>query len=171
MGSLRVGFVGAGRMGFPMVARLAAAGHELMVYARRAEAAADLERLGVRSTSELTEAAAGADVLLLCVFSDVQLAEVAGPLAAALPDEAVFASHVTGRASVLRSLADRFPAIEVVDAPVSGAPGEISGRLPDGAARRVARLPGAGGRGGPRVRRLRHRDRRSWHRASGQAGE
>ena len=126
MGSLRVGFVGAGRMGFPMVERLAAAGHDLVVYARRPEAAASLGRVGVRSTSELTEAAAGADVLLLCVFSDAQLAEVAGPLAAALPDGAVFASHVTGRASVLRSLADRFPAIEVVDAPVSGGPGEIA---------------------------------------------
>ena len=126
MGSLRVGFVGAGRMGFPMVERLAAAGHELVVYARRPEAAASLDRLGVRAASELAEAAAGADVLLLCVFSDDQLAEVAEPLAAVLPDRAVFASHVTGRASVLRSLADRFPAIEVVDAPVSGGPGEIS---------------------------------------------
>ena len=130
MGSLRVGFVGAGRMGFPMVERLAAAGHELVVYARRPEAAASLDRLGVRAASELAEAAAGADVLLLCVFSDEQLAEIAGPLAAALPDGAVFASHVTGRASVLRSLADRFPVIEVVDAPVSGGPGEIAaGRL------------------------------------------
>jgi 3-hydroxyisobutyrate dehydrogenase-like beta-hydroxyacid dehydrogenase len=126
MGCLRVGFVGAGRMGFPMVERLAAAGHDLVVYARRPEAAANLDRLGVRRTSELTEAAAAADVLLVCVFSDAQLTEVAGPLAAALPDGAVFASHVTGRASVLRSLADRCPAIQVVDAPVSGGPGEIS---------------------------------------------
>ena len=47
VGSLRVGFVGAGRMGFPMVERLAAAGHDLVVYARRPEAAADLGRLGV----------------------------------------------------------------------------------------------------------------------------
>ena len=86
MGSLRVGFVGAGRMGFPMVERLAAAGHDLVVHARRPEAAASLDRLGVRSTSELAEVAAGADVLLLCVFSDEQLAEVAEPLAAALPD-------------------------------------------------------------------------------------
>jgi 3-hydroxyisobutyrate dehydrogenase-like beta-hydroxyacid dehydrogenase len=130
MGSSRVGFVGAGRMGFPMVERLAAAGHELVVYARRPEATANLGRLGVRPTSELAEVAAGADVLLLCVFSDEQLAEVAGPLAAALPDGAVFASHVTGRASVLRSLAGRFPGIDVVDAPVSGGPGEIAaGRL------------------------------------------
>src|SRR5580693_1861526 len=131
MGTLRVGFVGAGRMGFPMVERLAAAGHELVVYARRAEAAAELDRRGIRHTSDLAEAAAGADVLLLCVFSDEQLTDIAGPLAAALPDGAVLASHVTGRESTLRSVAERFPAIHVVDAPVSGAPDDIrAGRLP-----------------------------------------
>jgi len=130
VGSMRVGFVGAGRMGFPMVERLAATGHDLVVYARRAEARDALTGLGVRHTSELTEAAADVDVLLLCVFSDQQLTEIAAPLAAALPDGAVFASHVTGRESTLRAVADRFPAIHVVDAPVSGGPGEISaGRL------------------------------------------
>jgi 3-hydroxyisobutyrate dehydrogenase-like beta-hydroxyacid dehydrogenase len=130
MGSSRIGFVGAGRMGLPMVERLAAAGHDLVVFARRAETTAALARLGVRPTTELAEAAAGADVLLVCVFSDEQLTAIADPLAAGLPAGAVFASHVTGRASVLRSLADRFPAIHVVDAPVSGGPGEIAaGRL------------------------------------------
>ena len=130
MGSLRVGFVGAGRMGLPMVERLAAAGHDLVVYARRAETQAALTGLGVRPTTELAGAAVGADVLLVCVFSDEQLTEIANTLAAALPDDAVFASHVTGRASVLRSLADRYPAVHVVDAPVSGAPDDITaGRL------------------------------------------
>ena len=130
MDSMRVGFVGAGRMGMPMVGRLAAAGHDLVVYARRAEARDALTGLGVRHVTELAKAAAGVDVLLLCLFSDAQMAEVAGPLAAALPDGAVFASHVTGRESTLRAVAGRFPAIHVVDAPVSGGPGEISaGRL------------------------------------------
>ena len=130
MGSSRVGFVGAGRMGMPMVERLAAAGHDLVVYARRPEAKDALTGLGVRHVTELPEAAANVDVLLLCVFSDQQLAEIAGPLAAALPGGAVFASHVTGRESTLRAVAGRFPAIHVVDAPVSGGPGEISaGRL------------------------------------------
>ncbi len=130
VGPMRVGFVGAGRMGMPMVERLAATGHDLVVYARRAEAKDALTGLGVRHVTELAEAAAGVDVLLLCVFSDAQLTEIAAPLAAALPDGAVFASHVTGRESTLRAVADRFPAIHVVDAPVSGGPGEISaGRL------------------------------------------
>ena len=130
MGSSRVGFVGAGRMGLPMVERLAAAGHDLVVYARRAETQAVLTGLGVRHTTELPEAAAGVDVLLLCVFSDEQLAEIAGPLADAVPDDAVFASHVTGRESTLRAVAGRLPGIHVVDAPVSGTPDDIrAGRL------------------------------------------
>jgi 3-hydroxyisobutyrate dehydrogenase-like beta-hydroxyacid dehydrogenase len=117
-------------MGFPMVERLAAAGRDPMVYARRPEVAAALDALGVRHTAELAKAAADVDMLLLCVFSDAQLNEIAEPLAAALPDGAVFASHVTGRESVLRSLAARFPGIHVVDAPVSGGIDEIrAGRL------------------------------------------
>jgi 3-hydroxyisobutyrate dehydrogenase-like beta-hydroxyacid dehydrogenase len=117
-------------MGLPMVERLAAAGHDLVVYARRASTQAALAGLGVRTTVSLAEAGAGADVLLLCVFTDEQLAEIAGPLAAALPDGGVFASHVTGRESTLRAVAGRFPAIHVVDAPVSGTPDDIrAGRL------------------------------------------
>jgi len=130
MGFSRVGFVGAGRMGLPMVERLVAAGHDLIVHARRAESAAVLERLGVRAAAELAEVAAGADVLLLCVFSDEQLAQIAGPLAEALPDGAVLASHVTGRASTLRSVAERFAGIDVVDAPASGAPDDIRAGRP-----------------------------------------
>ena len=171
MGSSRVGFVGAGRMGLPMVERLAAAGHDLVVYARRAESAAGLDRLGVRSTAELAEVAAGADVLLLCVFSDEQLAEVAGPLAAALPDGAVLASHVTGRESTLRSVAGRFPAIRGGGRAGQRRPGRYQGGPADRPARRAGRRPGAGGRRRPRVRRPRHRDRRARHRAGGQAGE
>ena len=150
MSSSRVGFVGAGRMGMPMVERLAAAGHDLVVYARREEARAELAKLGVRATAEAAEAAAGADVLLLCVFNDEQLAEIADPLAGALPDGAVLASHVTGRVSTLRSLAGRFPAIHVVDAPVSGGPHEIRAGLltvllggQDAARARAAEVVGA----------------------------
>jgi 3-hydroxyisobutyrate dehydrogenase len=128
--SSRVGFVGAGKMGFPMVERLAAAGHDLVVYARRPEARAALARLGVRHSGDLRETAAGRDLLLICVFSDEQLAEVAEPLAAALPAGAVLASHVTGREAALRTLAERHPLIDVVDAPVSGVAADVeAGRL------------------------------------------
>jgi len=130
VGSTRVGFVGAGRMGMPMVERLAATEADLVVYARRPEAQAELDRLGVRHTAELAQAAAGTDVLLLCLFSDEQLNQIDQPLLSALPDGAVLASHVTGRASTLQGLASRFPGVQLVDAPVSGGPGEIlAGKL------------------------------------------
>jgi 3-hydroxyisobutyrate dehydrogenase-like beta-hydroxyacid dehydrogenase len=125
MHSSRIGFVGAGRLGLPMVERLAAAGHDLVVYARRPETRTALQQLGVRPTSELREAAAGADVLLICVFNDEQVAEIAEPLAGALPGGAVLASHVTGREATLRKIAERFPGIDVVDAPVSGVAADI----------------------------------------------
>ena len=91
MGSSRVGFVGAGRMGMAMVERLAAAGHDVAVYARRPQARSALAALGVAQADELPAVAARADVLLVCVFNDEQLAEVAGPLGDALPDGAVLA--------------------------------------------------------------------------------
>jgi len=117
-------------MGLPMVQRLAAAGHDVAVYARRAETRDAAAAAGARVVGELREAAADVDVLLLCLFSDEQLAEVIGPLAATLPDGAVLASHVTGRESTLRAAARRFPGIGVVDAPVSGVPDDIrAGRL------------------------------------------
>jgi len=142
-----------------MVERLAAAGHDLVVYARRAETKAALAQLGVRTATELPEAAAGAGVLLLCVFSDEQVAEVAVPLAAALPDGAVLAAHVTGRESTLRAVAGRFPGIDVVDAPVSGVAADISAGPADRPARRPACCQVAGRRRRRRVRRPRHRDR------------
>lgn len=125
MSGVRIGFVGAGRLGRPMVERLVAGGHELVVHARQPDARADLEELGVRTTDALDEVAADREVLLICVYDDRQLTEVADPLAAALPDGAVLASHVTGRVSTLSTLAGRYPAIGVVDAPVSGRAADV----------------------------------------------
>jgi 3-hydroxyisobutyrate dehydrogenase-like beta-hydroxyacid dehydrogenase len=130
MDQARVGFVGAGRMGLPMVERLTAAGTDLIVYARRPETRAGLERLGIRTTGELSRVAHDREVLLICVFDDDQLRELAEPLAAALPEGSVLASHVTAPVATLWSLAARFDRIGVVDAPVSGTPAEIrAGRL------------------------------------------
>lgn len=125
MAQLRVGFVGAGRMGLPMIERLVAAGTDLIVHARRAQARDELEQLGARTTGELTDVARDRDVVLICVFDERQLTEIAGTLAGALPDGAVLASHVTGSVAPLRSLAARFNRIDVVDAPVSGRPPQI----------------------------------------------
>ncbi|MEX2559753.1 MAG: NAD(P)-binding domain-containing protein, partial [Pirellulales bacterium] len=55
-----VGFIGLGTMGRPMARHLLAAGHSLVVYARRPEAAAELVAAGARqaaSPAEVTRAA------------------------------------------------------------------------------------------------------------------
>lgn len=125
MSTMRIGFVGPGRLGGPMVERLAAAGHDLVVHARRPEIREQLGTLGIRSTPDLAKAARGRELLIVCVYDNQQLAALGDDLAAALPTGAVLASHVTGRVATLRGLAERFPDIHVVDAPVSGTADDI----------------------------------------------
>lgn len=126
----RVGLVGAGRLGLPMVERLVAAGHEVTVHARSESTRAALAALDVTVTDNLAGVAHDRELVLVCVYDDEQLAAVADPLAAALPAGGVLASHVTGSPTTLHSLAARFPDVGVVDAPVSGTADDIrAGRL------------------------------------------
>jgi 3-hydroxyisobutyrate dehydrogenase-like beta-hydroxyacid dehydrogenase len=60
---MKVGFIGTGRMGRPMVARLVEAGHDVRVLGRTDERRRDLERLGARPVSDVAEAGARADVV------------------------------------------------------------------------------------------------------------
>ena len=70
-------FVGAGQIGTPMSERLLAAGHDLTVYARRAEVREHFAAAGATVTDSLSDAALDADVVMVAVYSDEQLAEVA----------------------------------------------------------------------------------------------
>jgi 3-hydroxyisobutyrate dehydrogenase-like beta-hydroxyacid dehydrogenase len=123
----RVGFVGAGAMGEPMVERLLAVGHEVHVHARRADVRERLTERGAVVTGQAADAAAEAEVFLSCLFSDPQLLEVGPAVVDALPSGAVLASHTTGSADLLRQLADqgRSRGVSVVDAPVSGTDTDI----------------------------------------------
>ena len=128
----RVGFIGAGRMGEPMVERLLSAGHEVTVYARRPELRQRLAARGAVVVDDAVDAASTAEVFLSCLFSDPQLEETGPRVVAALPAGAVFASHTTGSVSLLRQLAGAGSArdVAVVDAPVSGTDTDIrAGRL------------------------------------------
>lgn len=131
----RVGFLGPGQMGRPMVGRLLAAGHDVTVLARRAPVRADLEAAGAHPVTTAADAVAEAEVVVACLFSDDQLEEVcAGPdgVLAAIGAGTVVASHVTGRRSTVLALAERLAerGARIVDAPVSGGVDEIeAGRL------------------------------------------
>jgi 3-hydroxyisobutyrate dehydrogenase len=132
MSNIKVGFVGAGQMGRPMVDRLFAAGFSPEVFARRTEVQQELNAssirvgesgLGTRFEESAAEVGAGADVLIVCLFSDEQVREVMfdnGVLEAMHPG-AVVVSHVTGSPELSIELQAAAPrGVTILDVPVSG---------------------------------------------------
>ncbi|MFM2073459.1 MAG: hypothetical protein RLZZ623_3723, partial [Actinomycetota bacterium] len=95
---LRVGFLGVGHMGRPMVDRLLAARVDTTVWVRRAELRSELEEAGIHVGESAASVAAAADVVILCFFSDEQVREVVlgGGVLAAMRSGSVLVSHITG---------------------------------------------------------------------------
>lgn len=132
--SRTVGFIGAGRMGEPMVRRLIEAGHDVVVFARRPEVRERVEAAGATLAESVKDLATRADIVVLCLFSDAQLDEIAGGpngFIANAKSGAVVVSHVTGNVSTLARLAAEYPSgPTLIDAPVSGSADDIkAGRL------------------------------------------
>ena len=125
-----VGFLGAGQLGEPMVERLLAAGHDVVVYARREEIRRRLKENGAAIADSVADLARGSDVLISCLFSDAQLRETglgAEGFIANAKQGAVFVSHTTGTVSTLEALRDSSPSAPVIlDAPVSGTADDIA---------------------------------------------
>lgn len=123
---LEVAFLGLGVMGFPMAGHLQRAGHRVTVYNRTAERArAWVERYGGDSASTPAAAAAGRDLVALCVGDDDDVVEVVlGPRGAlgAMREGAILVDHTTASARLARELhaqaAER--GVGFLDAPVSG---------------------------------------------------
>lgn len=129
---MRVGFVGAGRMGRPMVARLAAAGCDVLALGRTADKRRDLEGLGARAVSDAADAGAQAGVVVLCVFTDRQVRDVCldGGLLSAMPAGSALIIHTTVSPKTIDAVAAHAVDVDVVDAAVSGGPQEVAaGRL------------------------------------------
>lgn len=139
-----IGVVGAGRMGRPMLRRLAEAGHDVRVLGRTPEARRALAPEPAHVVSEPAEVAEGADAVLVCVYSDDQVREVCleSKLLDALPTAAVLVVHTTGSPHTVAAVAAR--GVDVVDAPASGGPHDVAaGRITlfvGGAADTVARV-------------------------------
>ena len=122
-----VGFVGAGRMGAPMVSRLVAAGHSIRALGRTDEKRTAVTELGAVPVAEPSELA-DADVVVVCVFTDQQVEELCldGALAESMRPGATLVLHTTGSPRTARAIATRFGHVDVVDAPVSGGPHDIA---------------------------------------------
>jgi 2-hydroxy-3-oxopropionate reductase len=119
---VRVGFIGAGRMGRPMVGRLVDAGHQVRVLGRSDEKRSAIAGLGAEGVDEIDAACADAEAVVLCVFTDEQVRQVclADGVAAAMPAGSTLVLHTTGSPRTAEAVAKR--GVQVVDAPVSGGP-------------------------------------------------
>jgi 3-hydroxyisobutyrate dehydrogenase-like beta-hydroxyacid dehydrogenase len=125
---MRVGFVGAGRMGAPMVSRLVGAGHDVDAVGRTDEKRRAVAELGATPVDDLSTTAASEDAVVLCVFTDEQVKKICldGDLVATMRPGATLVLHTTGSPRTAQSIAARFGHVDVVDAPVSGGPHDIA---------------------------------------------
>jgi 3-hydroxyisobutyrate dehydrogenase-like beta-hydroxyacid dehydrogenase len=131
---MRIGFVGAGRIGRPMVARLLGAGHRVRALARSDAAGRWLAGAGATPVGALPEVADGAGAVVVCVHTDEQVRAVClqTGLLDAMPAGSVLVVHTTGSPDTAELLAERAAGrgVAVVDAPISGGPHDVeAGRV------------------------------------------
>lgn len=130
---MKLAFVGLGVMGFPMAGHLAAAGREVTVFNRSpAKSLRWTETHPGRHAPTIAEAAAQAEVLILCVGRDDDVRQVVGEALEVLAPGAVIIDHTTTSAVVAREMSDLAGRTgrSFIDAPVSGGQaGAEAGRL------------------------------------------
>lgn len=119
-----VGFIGLGAMGLPMAQNLIANGHAVQGFDLRPEPGQALAAAGGKAAASATEAADGADVLMLMVVNAAQAEQVlfeAGALQA-LPEGGTVVLTATCLPREAEAMAARVMAAgrRFVDAPVSG---------------------------------------------------
>jgi 3-hydroxyisobutyrate dehydrogenase-like beta-hydroxyacid dehydrogenase len=123
---MRLAFIGAGRMGRPMVHRLIAAGHTVRVLAHSEPARRELAEDGVDVVDDIGAVADQADAIIICVLSDDQVRDVC--LDPALPTGSTVIVHTTASPVTMRAIAGK--GMDVLDAPVSGGPRDVAaGRI------------------------------------------
>lgn len=127
---MRLGFIGTGRMGRPMLRILIRAGHEVQALGRSAGKRESLAEEGARVTGGVAETGAGTDAVLVCVYADEQVRDVClrSDLLARMPNGSLVVVHTTCSPHTIEAIAARAAPrrIAVIDAPVSGGPHNIT---------------------------------------------
>jgi 3-hydroxyisobutyrate dehydrogenase-like beta-hydroxyacid dehydrogenase len=130
---MRLGYLGIGLMGEPMVANLLADGHEVTVWNRSPGKTAALLALGARSAATVAEAAA-AGVVFSCLADDNALDAVFadGSVLRALGPDGVHVSISTISAACATRLAASHAAagVHYVASPIIGRPDAVRARMP-----------------------------------------
>lgn len=122
----KVAFIGLGTMGYPMAGHLQKAGHEVCVFNRTsAKAQSWVSTYGGSSADTPAAAAAGAQIVFVCVGNDQDLYSVTTAEDGAISGMAagaVLVDHTTASAQAARTLAEACSTagLTFLDAPVSG---------------------------------------------------
>jgi 3-hydroxyisobutyrate dehydrogenase-like beta-hydroxyacid dehydrogenase len=132
---MKIGVIGAGKMGGPIVERLVAAGHDVTVLVRDPASTASQGSPAVRRAGTTSATVHEADVVLVVVLTDAQVQEVClgadGALAAMKPGATLVQHTTSDPASIERIAAEAATCgVTVLDAALSGGPHDIAaGRL------------------------------------------
>jgi 3-hydroxyisobutyrate dehydrogenase-like beta-hydroxyacid dehydrogenase len=127
----RIAFIGVGRMGGPMAARLLAAGHNVTVFDTSKPAVEQLVTQGARGATSAVEAASGSAIVMVSLPSPAVLRAVAADIAI-VKGVSIFVDLSTSGPAASQAAAATLAAagITLVDAPVSGGvKGAASGKL------------------------------------------
>ena len=122
---MKVGFIGLGRMGQAMGARILGGGHDLVVYNRTRAKCADLEKAGAKVADSMADACKGREVVISMVTDDKALAEVVKEgVVPGLPKGAIHVAMGTHSVAALREVgpAHDKAGLILVAAPVLGRP-------------------------------------------------
>jgi 3-hydroxyisobutyrate dehydrogenase-like beta-hydroxyacid dehydrogenase len=127
---MQIGFVGAGRMGRPMLQRLIGAGHTVTAHYLFDEQAPPLIADGATVSRSLAEVAAGAGAVFANVLTDAQVRAVCleDGLLTAMEPGSLLVIHTTSSPATAELIAAAGAArdISVIDSPVSGGPHNIA---------------------------------------------
>ena len=128
---MKIGFIGPGRMGRPILDRLVAAGHDVTVLVRRPAARAAAEADGLTWADTVATTVRDADAVFVVVLTDEQVRSVClGPdgAVAAMKPGATLVQHTTSDPATAQLLAEAGAAggVRVLDAALSGGPHDIA---------------------------------------------
>ena len=129
---MKIGFIGLGIMGRPMTLNLVKGGHEVTVWARRAESMRPLLEAGARAAVSPADAAQGNELVISMVADAPDVAEVMRGVASGAEPGLVAVEMRTIAPAAARQIGRDLAAagVDFVDAPVSGGEvGAIAGTL------------------------------------------
>src|SRR5437016_2907066 len=119
---MRIGFIGVGNIGNPMVGQLLAAGHSLVVHDVRRDAAANLLAAGATWADSPRAAAVQSEIVATCLPGPSEMESVAlGPdgILEGLAPDTLYVDHTTNAPLLVRKVeaAVRARGAAMLDAP------------------------------------------------------